>query len=55
MPVALAWDWLALNLYVVDQDTSRIDLFVPSTGMQRNILSNDMQRPVAIAIDPQVG
>jgi hypothetical protein len=52
LPVALAWDWLAGNLYVMDQDTARIDLVVPGDGHQRNILSNNMQRPTGLALDP---
>lgn len=55
LPVALAWDWLASNLYVMDQDTARIDLVVPQTGYQRNILSDNMQRPASLALDPITG
>ena len=55
LPVGLAWDWLAGNLYVMDQDTARIDLFVLDSGFQRNILSNNMQRPTGLAVDPTTG
>ena len=55
LPIGLAWDWLARNLYVLDQDTARIDLFVIESGYQRNILSNNLQRPTSLAVDPTTG
>ena len=55
LPIGLAWDWLAGNLYIADQDTARIDLFVPDSGFQRNVLSNNMQRPTSLALDPTTG
>ncbi|XP_076440226.1 low-density lipoprotein receptor-related protein 2-like [Babylonia areolata] len=55
LPVGVAWDWLGGNLYVVDQDTARIDLFVLRTGLQANVLSNNLQRPTGLALDPATG
>lgn len=55
LPVGLAWDWLGENLYVADQDSARIDLYSLSTGFQRNILSDNIQSPTCIALDPTTG
>ena len=53
-PVALAIDWLARNLYVVDQLARRIDLVSVTRRYQHNILSYTFS-PTDIALDPQRG
>ncbi|KAK7507961.1 hypothetical protein BaRGS_00000926, partial [Batillaria attramentaria] len=55
LPIAIAWDWLSGNLYILDQDTARIDLYELNLGYQHNLMSNNMQRPTSIAIDPLTG
>ena len=54
-PNALAWDWMAKNLYILDQDTARIDLVNLQSGFQCNVLSDNLQQPSGLAIDPVTG
>ena len=53
-PVALAVDWVARNVYVVDQLGRRIDVVSVTRRYQHNILSYTVQ-PSDIAVDPGRG
>jgi len=53
-PVAVAVDWLARNLYIVDQLGRRIDLVSATRRYQHNILSYTIL-PSDIALDPGQG
>ncbi|CAL1543756.1 unnamed protein product [Lymnaea stagnalis] len=55
IPVDIALDWLTNSLYIVDRDTARIELFNIPTGYQHNIVSDNLQTPVAVAVDPNIG
>ncbi|XP_035827354.1 low-density lipoprotein receptor-related protein 2 [Aplysia californica] len=55
IPVDLALDWVGRALYVVDRDTARIELFSLTRRLQQNIVSDNLQAPSAIAVDPNVG
>ncbi|RUS81825.1 hypothetical protein EGW08_010417, partial [Elysia chlorotica] len=55
IPVDLALDWLTRSVYVVDRDTARIEMYNIPTGLQQNIVSDNLQTPVTIALDPNTG
>uniref|UniRef100_A0A2C9KAN0 EGF-like domain-containing protein n=1 Tax=Biomphalaria glabrata TaxID=6526 RepID=A0A2C9KAN0_BIOGL len=55
IPVDIALDWVTNNLYIVDRDTARIELFSITSGFQHNIVSDNLQTPIAIAVDPNIG
>ena len=53
-PIALAVDWLADHLYIVDQETNKIDLVSIDGKHRKNVLSY-VADPTDIVIDPNVG
>ena len=55
IPVDLALDWLTRSVYVVDRDTARIEMFHIPSGLQQNVVSDNLQTPVAVAVDPNAG
>ncbi|KAK3804178.1 hypothetical protein RRG08_023541 [Elysia crispata] len=55
VPVDLALDWLTRSVYLVDRDTARIEMFNIPSGLQQNIVADNLQAPVAIALDPNTG
>lgn len=54
-PLSIAYDWIAQNLYIVDQRAKVIDVVDLTSQHQRNIISDDIQDPRALAIDPLTG
>ncbi|XP_059178824.1 low-density lipoprotein receptor-related protein 2-like isoform X2 [Physella acuta] len=55
IPVDIALDWLTNNLYIVDRDTARIELLNIPSGHQHNLISDNLQTPVAVVVDPNTG
>lgn len=51
---AVAVDWVANNLYVVDKIGDRIDVVSIDSGVQTNIL-NYLLKPVDVDLDPGHG
>ncbi|XP_041374759.1 low-density lipoprotein receptor-related protein 2-like [Gigantopelta aegis] len=54
-PHSLAYDWIGNNLYILDKDSIRIDLLSLDSGLQRNIISNEIKSPSSVTIDASVG
>lgn len=54
-PHSIAYDWIGLNLYLVDQRAKVIDVIDLSSQHQTNIISDNIQDPRALAIDPLTG
>lgn len=54
-PRCLAYDWIAQNLYIVDQRAKVVDVVDLRSENQRNIISDNIQDPRALAIDPLTG
>ncbi|XP_050419520.1 low-density lipoprotein receptor-related protein 2 [Patella vulgata] len=51
-PSALAYDWIGNNLYYLDKDAIRIDIFAFKNNLQRNIISDNIRAPHCMAVDP---
>lgn len=54
-PHSIAYDWIGQNLYLVDQQAKVIDVIDLSSQHQTNIISDNIQDPRALAIDPLTG
>lgn len=54
-PHCIAYDWIGQNLYLVDQRAKVIDVIDLSSQHQTNIISDNIQDPRALAIDPLTG
>ena len=54
-PVAVAVDWIADNLYVVDTLGQKIDIFNIGGDYQAIVMSSNLTAPTDIALDPKVG
>uniref|UniRef100_A0A8W8LAI7 EGF-like domain-containing protein n=1 Tax=Magallana gigas TaxID=29159 RepID=A0A8W8LAI7_MAGGI len=54
-PQSIAYDWISQNLYLVDQRAKVIDVIDLNSQHQTNIISDNIQDPRALAIDPLTG
>ena len=54
-PVAVAVDWIANNLYVVDTLGQKIDIFSIGADYHAIVMSSNLTAPSDIALDPKVG
>ena len=54
-PVAVAVDWIADNLYVVDSLGQKIDIFAIGGDHHAIVLSSNLTAPTDIALDPKMG
>lgn len=53
-PTAIAVDWVANNLYVLESEGHRIDL-VSITGGHQKVITSRLVKPTDIAVDPNTG
>ncbi|KAK3083345.1 hypothetical protein FSP39_020255 [Pinctada imbricata] len=54
-PTSLSVDWITGNIYMTDRRAKVIDVYSTTTKLQRNIISNNLQDPRAVAVDPLSG
>ena len=54
-PTSIAVDWVTENIYTTDRRAKVIDVYSVKANMQRNIISDNLQDPRAIAVDPLSG
>ena len=54
-PISIAVDWLANNLYVVEEAGKRIDLISIDNQAQRVVVIDYVVNPRMVALDPIVG
>lgn len=54
-PDGIAVDWIARNLYWTDTGTDRIEVARLNGTSRRVLISDDLDEPRAIALDPAAG
>ena len=54
-PTSFAYDWIAQNIYYVDERAKIIGIFSYTTEKQMNVISDNLQIPRGLAVDPLVG
>ena len=54
-PVGLAVDWVARNLYWTDTGTDRIEVSRLNGSSRKLLISENLDEPRAIALDPARG
>ena len=55
VPVGLAVDWVAKNLYLVDSIAKRIFVCKQDGSYLSSLIIKDLENPRGIALDPRVG
>ncbi|ESO82183.1 hypothetical protein LOTGIDRAFT_170220 [Lottia gigantea] len=51
-PTQILYDWVGYNLYYLDEEAIRIDMYSLSSKLQRNIISDNIRTPKSFTIDP---
>jgi uncharacterized protein YkwD len=54
-PTSFAYDWITQNIYYVDERAKVINVYSYTTGHQKNVISDNLQIPRGLAVDPTVG
>jgi len=54
-PDGIAVDWVARNLYWTDTGTDRIEVARLNGSSRRVLISEDLEEPRAICLDPEAG
>ncbi|XP_076088432.1 low-density lipoprotein receptor-related protein 2-like [Mytilus galloprovincialis] len=54
-PTSFAYDWIAQNIYYVDERAKIIGVYSYTTKKQRDVISDNLQIPRGLAVDPNAG